>query len=599
MKTLRLLVLTSSRMRFRAFLLLAGLLLGLLTLPVLAADSAGQDIDWFKLGMGLLGGLAMFLFGMEQMSEGLKAAAGDKLRDVLSRLTRNRVMGAVTGAFVTAVLNSSSVTTVLVVGFISAGFMTLVQSVGVIMGANIGSTFTAQIVAFNVTQYALVMVAIGFFMLFTAKQDKTRYYGAMLMGLGLVFYGMGVMGEAMTPLRSYQPFLDLMIRMENPLLGILVGAVFTGLVQSSAATTGIAIVMATEGLISLPAGIALAFGANIGTCVTAILAALGKPVEALRAATVHIIFNIAGVLLWVMFIPQLADFVAAISPASPELAGKARMAAEVPRQIANAHTVFNVANTLLFLGFTTYFARLAERLVPDRPEPEKIIIRPRYLDAELIEMPAMALEGVRLELGHMGEIITGMFATLRSAFAERDRATCERVLKMDDQVDILHEAILEYLSEIRQQPLTDRQSMEFQALMSATINLESLADVIETELVDIAEKFIDQEGEPSEATQLLLRDLADKVSQAIEDVIRSVRENDEKAAENVIAVKDEIRRIAEEFLVHQSQRMGVKEDRHLALVRLELELLDKLRQMYTLTKRIAKELVPDEVASKA
>jgi len=599
MKTLRLLVLTSSRMRFRAFLLLAGLLLGLLTLPVLAADSAGQDIDWFKLGMGLLGGLAMFLFGMEQMSEGLKAAAGDKLRDVLSRLTRNRVMGAVTGAFVTAVLNSSSVTTVLVVGFISAGFMTLVQSVGVIMGANIGSTFTAQIVAFNVTQYALVMVAIGFFMLFTAKQDKTRYYGAMLMGLGLVFYGMGVMGEAMTPLRSYQPFLDLMIRMENPLLGILVGAVFTGLVQSSAATTGIAIVMATEGLISLPAGIALAFGANIGTCVTAILAALGKPVEALRAATVHIIFNIAGVLLWVMFIPQLADFVAAISPASPELAGKARMAAEVPRQIANAHTVFNVANTLLFLGFTTYFARLAERLVPDRPEPEKIIIRPRYLDAELIEMPAMALEGVRLELGHMGEIITGMFATLRSAFAERDRATCERVLKMDDQVDILHEAILEYLSEIRQNPLTDRQSMEFQALMSATINLESLADVIETELVDIAEKFIDQEGEPSEATQLLLRDLADKVSQAIEDVIRSVRENDEKAAENVIAVKDEIRRIAEEFLVHQSQRMGVKEDRHLALVRLELELLDKLRQMYTLTKRIAKELVPDEVASKA
>jgi phosphate:Na+ symporter len=599
MKTLRLLVLTSSRMRFRAFLLLAGLLLGLLTLPVLAADSAGQDIDWFKLGMGLLGGLAMFLFGMEQMSEGLKAAAGDKLRDVLSRLTRNRVMGAVTGAFVTAVLNSSSVTTVLVVGFISAGFMTLVQSVGVIMGANIGSTFTAQIVAFNVTQYALVMVAIGFFMLFTAKQDKTRYYGAMLMGLGLVFYGMGVMGEAMTPLRSYQPFLDLMIRMENPLLGILVGAVFTGLVQSSAATTGIAIVMATEGLISLPAGIALAFGANIGTCVTAILAALGKPVEALRAATVHIIFNIAGVLLWVMFIPQLADFVAAISPASPELAGKARMAAEVPRQIANAHTVFNVANTLLFLGFTTYFARLAERLVPDRPEPEKIIIRPRYLDAELIEMPAMALEGVRLELGHMGEIITGMFATLRSAFAERDRATCERVLKMDDQVDILHEAILEYLSEIRQQPLTDRQSMEFQALMSATINLESLADVIETELVDIAEKFIDQEGEPSEATQLLLRDLADKVSQAIEDVIRSVRENDEKAAENVIAVKDEIRRIAEEFLVHQSQRMGVKEDRHLALVRLELELLDKLRQMYTLAKRIAKELVPDEVASKA
>jgi phosphate:Na+ symporter len=192
-----------------------------------------------------------------------------------------------------------------------------------------------------------------------------------------------------------------------------------------------------------------------------------------------------------------------------------------------------------------------------------------------------------------------VYASLRSAVASRDRDTCERVLKMDDQVDILHEAILEYLSEIRQQPLTDRQSTEFQALMSATINLESLADVIESELVGIAEEFIDQEGEPSEAARLLLHDLADKVYQAIEDVIRSVRETDEKAAENVIAVKDEIRRIAEEFLAHQSQRIGIKEDRHLELVRLELELLDKLRQMYTLTKRIAKELVPDEVASKA
>ena len=596
MEFLRPLAFPFYRMRSRALLLLASLLLAL---PVLAANSDGQDIDWFKLAMGLLGGLAMFLFGMEQMSDGLKAAAGDKLRDLLARLTRNRVMGALTGAFVTAVLNSSSVTTVLVVGFISAGFMTLVQSVGVILGANIGSTFTAQIVAFNVTQYALVMVAIGFFMLFTGKQDKTRYYGAMLMGLGLVFYGMGVMGEAMTPLRTYQPFLDLMIRMENPLLGILVGAIFTGLVQSSAATTGIAIVMATEGLISLPAGIALAFGANIGTCVTALLAALGKPVEAVRAAAVHIIFNIAGVLLWVMFIPQLADFITSISPAAPELSGKARMAAEVPRQIANAHTVFNVANTLLFLGFTTYFARLVERLVPDRPKPEKVIIRPRYLDKKVIEVPAMALEQVRFELGHMGEIITGMFTSLRSAVADRDREACDGVLKMDDQVDILHEAILDYLSEVRQQPLTDRQSTEFQALMSATINLESLADVIETELVAIAAEFIDRTSEPDEATRLLLHDLADTVYQAIEDVIRSVREEDEKAAANVIAVKDEIRRIAEEFLAHQSQRIGIREERQLRLLRLELELLDKLRQMYTLAKRIAKEFVPEEVASKA
>jgi phosphate:Na+ symporter len=263
----------SARNRSRTVLISGSFVLFVLAFPVLAETAPDANaINWLNLAMGLFGGLAMFLFGMEQMSEGLKAAAGETLKDVLARLTKNRFMGALTGAFVTAILNSSSVTTVLVVGFISAGFMSLAQSVGVIMGANVGSTFTAQIVAFNVTQYALIMVAAGFLMLFTGKAENTRHYGSMVMGLGLVFYGMGVMGDAMLPLRSYQPFLDLMVRMENPLLGILVGAIFTGLVQSSAATTGIAIVMASSGLITLPAGIALAFGANLGTCVTAILA---------------------------------------------------------------------------------------------------------------------------------------------------------------------------------------------------------------------------------------------------------------------------------------------------------------------------------------
>jgi phosphate:Na+ symporter len=586
--------------RSRAIVISGAFLLFVLALPVLAqAEPGTEEIDWFTLGMGLFGGLAMFLFGMEQMSEGLKAAAGDTLKDLLSRLTKNRFMGALTGAFVTAVLNSSSVTTVLVVGFISAGFMTLAQSVGVIMGANIGSTFTAQIVAFNITQYALILVSIGFLMLFTGKAENTRHYGSMVMGLGLIFYGMGVMGDAMTPLQTYQPFLDLMVRMENPLLGILVGAVFTGLVQSSAATTGIAIVMASSGLITLPAGIALAFGSNIGTCVTAILASLGKPVEAVRAAVVHILFNIAGVLVWVMFIPQLADFVAAISPSSPDLSGKARIAAEVPRQIANAHTVFNVANTLLFIGFTTFFARLAEKLVPARPVKETIIIKPRYLDEEALKVPAMALEQVRLELGHMGEIITEMFSTLRSGVNENDKQKCDAVLKLDDKVDILHDAILEYMRELRQEPLSDQQSDDFQALMSATVNLENLADIINDELVGVGKGLIDIEAEPSEATHMLMTDLMDKVIHAVDQVIQAVRDEDEKAAEEVITLKDEVRRIADESLMRQSERIGIQDSGHLNLVRLEMELLDKLRSIYTLAKRIAKDFVPDEVASKA
>ena len=454
--------------RSRTILIAGAFLLFVMALPVLAG--AGPDagaIDWFKLGMGLFGGLAMFLFGIEQMSEGLKAAAGETLKDVLARLTKNRFMGALAGAFVTAVLNSSSVTTVLVVGFISAGFMTLAQSVGVIMGANIGSTFTAQIVAFNVTQYALIMVALGFLLLFTGKAENTRHYGAMIMGLGLVFYGMGVMGDAMLPLRSYQPFLDLMVRMENPLLGILIGAIFTGLVQSSAATTGIAIVMASSGLITLPAGIALAFGSNIGTCVTAILAALGKPAEAVRAAVVHILFNVAGVLVWILFIPQLADFIVAISPESSQLSGKARMAADVPRQIANAHTVFNVANTLLFLGFTTFFARLAEKLVPERAPEAGVIIKPEFLDEAALAAPSIALQQVRLELGRVGAITLGMLQDIGPALKDQDIKRLVDSTRRDDEVDILEAEILNYLGKIRSGQLTEQESSEFQGLMTA------------------------------------------------------------------------------------------------------------------------------------
>ena len=296
------------------------------------------SIDGFMLTMQLFGGLAIFLFGIDQMSDGLKAVAGRGLAKLLGTMTRNRFVGALTGAFVTAVLNSSSVTTVLVVGFITAGIMTLSQSIGVIMGANIGSTMTAQIVAFNVTKYALLPVAIGFGMMFMGKSDKVKYSGSMLFGLGLLFGGMGVMSDAMYPLRTYEPFLDLMAKMANPLLGVLVGAVFTALVQSSAATTGIAIVMASEGLMTLPAGIALALGANIGTCATAVLASIGKPVAARRATAAHILFNVLGVIIWLPFLDQLAGLATSLSPVHPELAGSERLAAEVPRQIANAHT---------------------------------------------------------------------------------------------------------------------------------------------------------------------------------------------------------------------------------------------------------------------
>ena len=580
-------------------LMLTGMFFLLFTQHAHAEQFVEQDVDWFYLAMALLGGLAMFLYGMEQMSDGLQSAAGDRLKDVLAGLTKNRFLGAITGAFVTAVLNSSSVTTVLVVGFISAGFMTLTQSVGIIMGANIGSTFTAQIVAFNVTQYALLLVALGFFMLFTAKAERIRHYGSMVMGLGLIFYGMGVMGDAMNPMRSYQPFLDLMVKMENPLLGILVGAVFTGLVQSSAATTGIAIVMATEGLISLPAGIALSFGANIGTCVTAVLAAIGKPPEAIRAAVVHISFNVAGVVLWVMFIPQLAEFVAYISPSAAELSGKEKMAAEVPRQIANAHTVFNVANTLIFIWFTPVFAKVAEFFVPDKPVKEKVIVEPKYLNREVLEVPSVALVNVRFEIGHMGDIASDMLTTLWTAFQTKNRDLVDEVIRMDDKVDVLSERILEYMNEIQQESLSDESSHTLQALMNATINIESLADVMESELSDIYKKYIDHGLDEDEESLALYAELTRTVGKAVDILLVAIKNNDENAAAEVISLRENIRHAVDDVLKKQASRIGVLTNQELLLIRLELEIVDQLRRIYTLTKRVAREFIPDELAVKS
>ncbi|MHC4996690.1 MAG: Na/Pi cotransporter family protein, partial [Planctomycetota bacterium] len=370
-----------------------------------------EGIEIGPLLIGLLGGLAIFLFGMEQMTDALKSVAGGVMSNVLRRLTRNRISAAITGAFVTAVIQSSSVTTVLVVGFISAGLMSLQQSIGVIMGANIGTTVTAQIIAFKITKYALAIIAVGFAAMFLARRSTWQLYGAMVMGLGMIFLGMGFMSEATTPLRSYEPFIDLMQRMDRPALGILVAAAFTALVQSSSATTGIVIVLASQGFITLEAGIALAFGANVGTCVTAALAAMGKPQEAKQASCVHFLFNVIGVLIWLPLIGPLAEVVSAVSPTRPDLTGVERLAAETPRQIANAHTVFNVANTAIFIWFTGPLASLVARFLPSHPEVIPKKAKPKHLQDVYLDTPTLALDSVRRETVRFGLHVSDLVNT--------------------------------------------------------------------------------------------------------------------------------------------------------------------------------------------
>jgi phosphate:Na+ symporter len=564
-------------------ILIAAPLVGLAADVKLAPTSA--EIDWFTLAMGLFGGLALFLAGLDMLSEGLKKAAGKTLKILLGKMTDNRLAGAFTGAFVTAVLNSSSVTTVLVVGFITAGIMTLPQSVGVIMGANIGSTMTAQLLAFNVSSYALLAVAAGFFMTLGKGREKLKYAGMMTMGLGLVFFGMGIMSESMSPLRSYEPFMTFLKNMERPFLGILAGALFTGLVQSSAATVGIAIAMAGEGLLTLPAGIALALGANIGTCVTALLASIGKPAEAVRAAVVHILFNIVGVLIWLPFIDRLADLAVVTSAFGA--------VGTIPRQIANANTLFNGINMLLFIGFSRQFAGIAEKLVPERQGDVCMIVEPRFLDESTLAMPSVALDLVRREFGRMGRIAATMLSELPHAVQEKDMDHVDTIVMLDDKVDILEKAIFRFLSKIRQRSLTREESKAHQDLMTATVNLESLADIIEKDLSRVARKYIVEDREQSHTTRRVLARLYREIHHSVELAVKSMAENDRQAAKRVIRNKGLITELTEELLARKSERLGRDQTEKLELARLEMSLVDKMHRTYNLARRIAKIVAPE------
>ncbi len=580
-----------------ALALILGVAAILVAMPVLAvtATDGEQAINWWQMGMTLLGGLAVFLYGMEQMAEALKKVAGDSMKQILAKLTNSRIMGLITGAFVTAIIQSSSVTTVMLVGFVTAGLMSLSQAIGVILGADIGTTITAQIVAFKVTKYALLLVAVGFGLIFLGKRDDIKQYGHLVMGLGLIFFGMGIMSDGMYPLRTYEPFIGLMQNVANPVIGILVAALFTSLVQSSSATMGVVIALALQGLITLEAGIALALGANIGTCATAGLAAIGKPREAVRVAVAHVTFKVVGVALIAPFIPYLADLVRDISPAAAAgVIGIDKLAAETPRQIANAHTIFNVGIAALFLPMASLFARLIEWMVPDRPLGEEAaIVRPKYLDDELLITPSLALDRVRYEIGHMGEYVNQMLTTSMPAFLEGDRERVKEISQIDEKVDALYSDIVEYLGKISRKSLTDSQARENANLLAAANDLESIGDIIETDAVDLAEQCFNNDVRISKATQKVLGDLHITIAGTVDRALHSVAMNDSETAQNVISMKSGIQAKVELAEEHQAKRLIVDAPNRIEAYSIEMEAIEKLKRIYYFAKRMAKTVEVD------
>ena len=552
---------------------------------------SNPSIDILPVIFGLLGGLALFLYGIEQMTGALKTVAGSKMKNLLGRMTSNRFKGALTGAFATAIVQSSSVTTVLVVGFISAGLISLTQAISIIVGAHVGSTLTVQIIAFNVTEYSLLMVAFGFGLRFIVKNEKLKYLGLMLMGFGLIFLGMQFMSDATRPLRTYQPFINSMSQMKNPLIGILAATVFTAIIQSSAATIGIVIALASQGFINLEAGISLVFGANIGTCVTALLASIGNPRESKQAALSHIIINIIGVLLWLPFIYQLDDLVRFLSPAFPGLKDIDRIAAEAPRQIANAHTIFNFVNTLILLPLITPLGKFISWILPVKPYVTLEKIKPKYLDEASLTTPSIALELVRMELSRQSRRALVMIKEIADSVLFSDKEKLKRIKKMDDDVDALHEYIIEYLSKLSKRELSKNESRLMQSYIIASNYIEYIGDVIETNLVTLGRERVRAEIEFSKKSEPYLRDFFEKVTWCAEESFASLIEGNSKKAETVIGMKKEISDLAEVTQLHLEKRLNTESDIPLAEYRILSEIVENMKRIYYLSKRIAKDVV--------
>jgi len=472
-----------------AALALAGFLGGapLSPAPVLAApgetggplaSAALSPRSVLILVINLLGGLGLFLYGLHLLSHGMKRAAGTWLRTILGTITNNRLIAVCAGAFVTVVIQSSSATTVMLVSLVQAQMMSFAQTLGIILGADIGTTITVQLIAFRITDYALLIVAAGALLMLSSK-NKVKDAGETILGAGLVFYGLYVMSRAVEPLTTYRPFLDVLLELEHPLAGFAAGTLLTAVVQGSSAFIGILIALSLPGLLTLDAAIPLLLGANVGTSVTAILAAVNARPEAKRVALAHTMFKLAGALIFIGWTGAFADFIRWTSPGGGE-AGHALAGAgsSVPRQIANAHTVFNLALTALFLPFTPLAAKLFAKILPDKEEVEKEPFKTKYLNESMIATPALALNLAKQEVLRIGDIVIDTVEKIVKPFVDRDETALDEVELNERRIDFLTEKVSDYLRKIARQEVAEKRVNEVFEVMYTATELELMADIV-------------------------------------------------------------------------------------------------------------------------
>ncbi|MDO3379941.1 Na/Pi cotransporter family protein [Geoalkalibacter halelectricus] len=491
----------------------------------------------------LVGGLGLFLFGMKIMSEGLQKLAGDRMRKILAALTNNRFMGTLVGIGVTTIIQSSSATTVMVVGFVNAGLMNLTQAIGVVLGANIGTTVTAQIIAFPITKYALPAIGIGVFLrLFCRKKRERAYFGEALLGFGLLFFGLTIMREAFDPLRTSEEFRNFFLLIgDNLLLGVLIGAIMTMIVQSSTAVIAITLALASSGLLTFEASVALILGENIGTTITANLAAVGTNLAARRTALAHFLFNAIGVAYMLVLFPAFLQVISAITPGDADFVLQTQAQADafgqglregdkpyIARHIANTHTLFNIINTLIFLPLVGILAKLTTVIIRGEDALQEFHLK--YIDTRVLNTPPIALGQARSETKRMGQICLEMVEETTEFLRDNDRKHIETLEKKEEIVDLLQKEVTNFLVALSQQSVSSQMHKEIASLMHMVNDLERIGDYCE-KIWLLGLRKQDQKIVFSDIADQEIADIAQKTREFLAFIISAVERGDTSVME--------------------------------------------------------------------
>ena len=498
--------------------------------------------------LSLLGGLALFLYGMQMMSNGLEAAAGNKMKSILEKLTSNRIKGVLVGAAITAVIQSSSATTVMVVGFVNSGLMTLYQAVWIIMGANIGTTITGQLIALDIGAIAPLIAIISVAVMMFVKNEKAHHISSIFAGLGILFMGMNMMGTAMEPLQDSEAFINLMTKFSNPLIGILVGAVFTAIIQSSSASVGILQTLAATGMIPLSSAVYVLFGQNIGTCITAVLASIGTKVNARRTTIIHLMFNIIGTFIFtvICMITPYVQLIEAISPGDPV------------RQIANAHTIFNIATTLLLLPFGTRMADLAVKILPDSKKEDDEDLRLKYIrpfeSSYAIGHSAVAVAQVRDEVGRMRDMVCKNISDAFDTLIKYDEKSRRKVAEREEYIDFLNKGISEYVVSLMASEMSTDDSRKINGYYAIISNLERIGD----HAVNIAEYADDMKKWDLQFSDNVLEELEEMKKQCVlslDNVKEVTSDNADRVLSQAVLLEQKTDDLRDKYFKKQMQRL--------------------------------------------